>query len=117
MEDETDPTTGQPIWLAMSIDPRLKWDIHTDINGAAAELDEFDRKNPADKKKPGLRRWVVPATYDPEFTLPEGGLAREAYFKERQTMERELTVRDVDGTELDIERIKPAGGYNPEEYG
>lgn len=117
MEDETDQATGQPIWRVLSIDPRLAWNIHSEVSQPSAELEEFDKKNSGDKKKPGLRRWVVPEWLDPETPMPDGGLAREAFFREQQTFERELTIRDVDGTELDVDRIKPPGGYNPDDYG
>lgn len=112
---ETDKRTGQPIWLASSRDPSVGWDVIEDMNYAEAELTKFDEKNK--KPKPGARRWIVPVSIDSERPVLEGGLGRERYMREMETMQRDLTVRDNDGTELDIDRVRPPEGYNPADYG
>lgn len=113
MQDETKGETGLPIWLTRSFDTNLEFSVQTVDDGAQRALQMFDKKQ-ADSKTPkyGQARFVVPHMLD-DSPLLEGGLAREAFFREYGEYMKQLTDT-ADGP--DIERMPP-GGYDPSEYG
>lgn len=116
-EEEQDQKTGLPIWVTR--DDGLMFNIEEGINYAEAALADFDKaaKGPKGDKEPpaGLFRYVAP-TSDDGSPVPEGGIAREEALRrisQQMTAERGL----LPGSTLDIERKKPAGGYDASDYG
>lgn len=108
-EDELSSETGLPMWLTNHIDPDVQFIVMEMDNPAAAALDEWDKKK-GKKAKPGVRRYVA-AFNDEGELLDYGGLKRQQY---RQAASQEEQDRADD---IDIERDRPEGGYNPADYG
>lgn len=121
-EDEISRDTGRPAWLTRSTDESVFWEVETRTDRATAALEDWDKKNPADKRKPGTTRTAVPYTLHEDgvrlVPMQYGGITRQQ-FSEAAIQEEQDIAREIDEDEIDfeIDRVKPQGGYNPADYG
>lgn len=90
------------------------------IDLADAAIQEFDKaqKGPKGDREPpaGSFRYVVPKALDGETPVPEGGLARERLLTEAHER-RQVGGGTLPGSSLDVQRKRPAGGYDTSQYG
>lgn len=117
-------SSGLPLWLTRGVDPGVFFTVESRVDRADAALDEWDKKNPHEKRKPGTTRFVIAVDSQGE-PLDYGGVMRDAFRMEAEIEEEfESTLEELgfnpdelDEDELPIERKRPAGGYDPSEYG
>lgn len=84
---------------------------------ATAAIQEFDEaQNKKDKPPKGVVRFVVPVDPATGEVYEYGGLERERLYAQMAAPATEKLL-DIDGTELDVDRVRPPGGYNPADYG
>lgn len=119
MESETSKSTGLPVWLTRSGDPMIDFLVEDGEDFADAAIQKYDKaqKGPKGDKEPppGSFRYAIPQTLDGS-AVPEGGLARERMLK--ATGERMAIGRGaLPGSDLQIQRQRPAGGYDTSQYG
>lgn len=98
----------------MSKSPDIMVIVEDDEDRVLAALADYDEKHaPKDgekKKDRGMRRWPVIMTTDGE-RLEYGGLTRQQ-FQQAAIQEAQDRAEDID-----LERDRPEGGYNPADYG
>lgn len=115
IEDET--RDGLPVWISRS--PEVQFEVEEAINFAQAALDAHDKrlKGPKGDKEPpaGLQRYVVARAADGS-PAPEGGLERERLLIELATQQAS-SAPVLEGSEVVVDRRRPASGYDASEYG
>lgn len=108
--DEISTDSGYPIWVTRHLGLAANWSVEETMDYALAQLEDWDKKNAGEKRKPGVGRFAVLMGED-SARVEYGGLTRqqfsEAAIQEEQDRE--------DG--IDVDRKKPPGGYDPSEYG
>lgn len=103
------------MWQSRSTDPGINFIIEERTDLADATLQEYDEKRSKQKNAPkGVSRFVVPVSTTGE-PLPEGGLAREEFFKRAAMEARDVAAEFEDS--LGVRVPRPQGGYNPADYG
>lgn len=116
--DEMTPA-GVPVWLAHNPDPNISFIVKPTVNRAAAELEQFDEKeSKKDVKVKGQARGVevVELIEDEIKPVRQGGLAREHfYLRMAAAQQEEADLLAAAG--IDIEPVRPPGGYDPADYG
>ena len=88
MENETDPETNLPVWLAYSSDNNLGFEVKERTNYAKAELDKFTRKQSESKNKKktdGVIPYIEPFSYVEGEPLP----SRKDYYDSLKDEEEE----------------------------
>lgn len=119
LQDETSQTTGLPTWLTRADDGTVEFDVREGLDRADAALAEYDKaaKGPKGDKSPppGAIRYIVPITVDGR-PVPEGGLERERLLIAAMKSAKSATSV-LPGSDLQIERKRPTGGYDTSQYG
>lgn len=112
LDRDTSEVTGLPWWMTRTGHPELIFQVDTVEDGAERALDQYDEKQ---KKKPGVRRFVVPVGVG-DFEV-EGGLARERMLRFAAAQADETAAEDDELAALGVETARPPGGWNAAEYG
>lgn len=112
-EDEISSNSGLPVWVTRSIDPEIRLAVDERTDQADALLAAWDKKHSGNEKKAGVSRFVVVLGQDGE-PFDYGGLTRQRF---REAAIQEQQDRDDELEQLDIERDRPEGGYDPADYG
>lgn len=111
---------GEATYITQSGDPSLNVLMFDQTDILGAEIQDFDRKN-SEKKKPatGVVRWgelLYVNEQGESVPVPRGGLARMKYMKMMADLSK-VQRESIAPAGLDIEVVRPAGGYNPADYG
>lgn len=78
MQDETDPDTNLPIWLAYSTDSNVSFEVKKKTNYAKAELEKYQEK---ENKKENKRKQFGEVLYLEPVAYTGKLPTREDYFK------------------------------------
>lgn len=101
---------GLPFWITRNVDPEIRIVVETYPNYGKQALDEWEEKNKDKKKKQHEVPYLVVVNGAGE-PVEYGGLTRQRF---SEAAIQEAQDRD---DEIDVERERPAGGYNPADYG
>jgi hypothetical protein len=115
LEREISQTNGLPRWLTGTASPDVDFMVETAYDGAEAALDAWDEQHQGKKKVPGTHRFAVPHALGDEPI--EGGLARQRMLLYALAQEAGKTDDDDPSAGLDIDRRRPAEGWNTADYG
>lgn len=116
---ELNEQTGLPRWLSAG-SPDVSFLIDTAEDVAEQALDQWDEAHQGKKRTPGVRRFAVPVATSSRPI--EGGLARARMLRHiaegTKETDEDAMISMLDGSaDLDIERHRPADGYDLKAYG
>lgn len=114
-------STGLPVWATRSLDPDIRFAVEERIDLADAALEEYDKKHPHDKRKPGMTRYAMPVNSLGQ-PIEYDGLTRHRFQVSaiQETRVRLETSAEEDQYDDDLEgygETNPRSeGFDPSEY-
>jgi hypothetical protein len=109
-DDEFSKNSGLPYWITRNIDPAILIVVEERKDYADTALAKWDAENGDKKNKRGVSRYAVVLDADGN-RMEYGGLTRQDFHRAaiQETQDR--------ADDIDIDRDRPEGGYDPAEYG